>query len=292
MRAPRAGIMHPKLVLTLQGVRNTCVDDEKVYSVHDYVVQWRALRGITCQRRDAPRKKVFTPKAYAHTWVHRIKRRLGVDVKTVLMGGVPTPCVSMQGLYTLRELLRSIKKQDKRGTCPHGKKSTYYCKRCAGNGICEHMCRREVCAKCNPTGYATNRIRHAIYMGIRKGKRRKDKRTLCYLGVRDFDDVVLHLQRKMDAYNATDPPTRMTFANTHIDHVKPLRQFIVESEATGELDSRMHHYTNLQPLLIEDNLHKSNQWNDRCEQVWRENIIENPEFLDIFNPFQKIKKTR
>lgn len=282
-------MMHPKLVLGLHGVRSAILEGERVFSVHDYVVQWRAQRGIRCQHKDQPRKKVFTPKAYAHSFVHRVKRLFGGSTRLVRMGGVPTPCMALPDLCVVRDLLKGIPRDKPRG-CPHGKKSTYYCRRCDGKGICEHRRRRETCAHCEPAGYATKRIRHAIYMGIRKRHHRKDQRTLQYLGVKKFSEVIAHLQRKMDAYNASDPPTRMTFENTHIDHVKPVRQFATDFAATGVMDPRMHHYTNLQPLFIDDNLHKSDQWNETCEQTWREQIIENPAFLEIFNPFTNSKR--
>jgi hypothetical protein len=40
-------------------------------------------------------------------------------------------------------------------------------------------------------------------------------------------------------------------------------------------------YTNLQPLLITDNLEKSNKWNDEKELYWKENII-NKEYHEIY----------
>lgn len=277
--------MNPKLALVLHAVRSACLAGEKVYSVHDYVVQWRAQRGIQCQHKDAPHKKVFSPKAYAHNLVFRVKKLFGSSIRNVRIGGVCTPCMSMPDLFAVRQLLEGIQQQRTRPGCPHGKKSTYYCRRCGGNGICEHARRRETCMHCDPAGYATKRIRHAIYMGIRKRHQHKDQRTLRYLGVQKFSEVIEHLERKMDRYNSSNPTVRMTMHNTHIDHIKPVRQFTVESAATGHVDARMHHYTNLQPLLIEDNLHKSDQWDEACEQVWREQIIENRAFLEIFNPF-------
>lgn len=280
--------MNPKLVLALNGVRSACLAGENVYSVHDYVVQWRAQRGIHCRRRDATQegvaRKAFSPKAYAHNLMHRVKKLFGDSIKNVRMGGGSTPCMTMQDLFAVRQLL--LRCLQPRPGCPHGKKSRHYCRRCGGNGICEHARRRETCAQCDPAGYATKRIRHAIYMGVRKRHQQKDQRTLRYLGVHTFGEVIEHLECKMDVYNSSNPTVRMTMDNTHIDHIKPVRQFTVEAEATGELDARMHHYTNLQPLLIADNLHKSGQWDEACEQVWREQIIENPAFLAIYNPFK------
>ena len=84
----------------------------------------------------------------------------------------------------------------------------------------------------------------------------------------------------MDYYNqfmATDE--LMTFANVHIDHIKPVSKFNLDNEEEF-LDCC--NYTNLQPLLAKDNLEKSNKWNDTNELYWKENII-NKNYFEIYH---------
>ena len=56
--------------------------------------------------------------------------------------------------------------------------------------------------------------------------------------------------------------TEMTFENIHYDHIKPVSIFDLNDP--DEL-LKCCHYTNFQPLFANDNLEKSNKWNDECE---------------------------
>jgi hypothetical protein len=61
----------------------------------------------------------------------------------------------------------------------------------------------------------------------------------------------------------------MTWHNTHIDHIKPISKFNLD-DVDDFLDCC--HYSNLQPLLIKDNLEKHNTWTDENNIYWLENI--------------------
>ena len=63
----------------------------------------------------------------------------------------------------------------------------------------------------------------------------------------------------------------MTFENIHIDHIKPISKFDLTKK---EEIKRCFNYTNLQPLLIKDNLSKSNKWTENDEIYWTDNIID------------------
>ena len=52
------------------------------------------------------------------------------------------------------------------------------------------------------------------------------------------------------------PTSGMTWDNIHIDHIQPCASFDLEDPNEQR---KCFHYTNLQPLLAEDNLRKSDQ---------------------------------
>jgi hypothetical protein len=76
---------------------------------------------------------------------------------------------------------------------------------------------------------------------------------------------------------ATD--TVMTWDNIHIDHIKPVSVFNLDNEDEF-LDCC--HYTNLQPLLVKDNLKKNNKWSDTNNQYWLDNIKGNDNYIEIY----------
>ena len=83
----------------------------------------------------------------------------------------------------------------------------------------------------------------------------------------------------MDRFNLYSE-IEMTWDNIHIDHIKPVSAFDLDD--TNEFLDCCH-YTNLQPLIAEVNLNKSNKWNDISNEYWLNNII-NKEYLDIYIP--------
>jgi hypothetical protein len=74
----------------------------------------------------------------------------------------------------------------------------------------------------------------------------------------------------------------MTFDNIHIDHIKPVNKFNLEDP---EELLKCCHYTNLQPLLANDNMSKSDKWCDTDELFWNENIIYK-EYLTLYFPIK------
>ena len=62
----------------------------------------------------------------------------------------------------------------------------------------------------------------------------------------------------------------MSFDNIHLDHIKPISAFNLEDP--DEL-LKCCHYTNFQPLLMSDNLQKSNKWSEEDNKFWNDNII-------------------
>lgn len=96
------------------------------------------------------------------------------------------------------------------------------------------------------------------------------------------DDFRARMQAKMDHYNAhlsNDEAERMTWINAHFDHIKP-----ISSVPFGHMDPRVMHYTNIQPLLAQQNLNKGAKWSDKDEAFWEANIIHNTEWTQIYMP--------
>ena len=107
----------------------------------------------------------------------------------------------------------------------------------------------------------------------------KNKHSIEYLGC-DIETFINHFQKKIDYFNnniAIDEI--MTFNNIHIDHIKPISKFNLDDE---DEFLKCSHYTNMQPLLVKDNLQKSNKWNDDNEIYWNEKIINNDDYNEIY----------
>ena len=91
---------------------------------------------------------------------------------------------------------------------------------------------------------------------------KKNKPTNEYIGC---DKLALyeHILKQMTP--------EMTFENIHIDHIKPISKFKLDDEKEIQ---RCFNYTNLQPLLIKDNLIKGCKWTEDDEIHWTNNIID------------------
>ena len=162
--------------------------------------------------------------------------------------------------------------------CKHNKRKSR-CKDCGGASLCEHNRRKENCKDCNIKLYLVQLQRGQINRCFKSSILDKNKHSIEYLGC-DIETFINCFQKKMDYYNqfmATDE--LMTFANVHIDHIKPVSKFNLDNEEEF-LDCC--NYTNLQPLLAKDNLEKSNKWNDTNELYWKENII-NKNYFEIYH---------
>jgi hypothetical protein len=161
--------------------------------------------------------------------------------------------------------------------CNHNKiKST--CKDCKGGSICIHNKQKSKCKECNFKLYLINLQRVNIKRCFKISNMNKSKHSIEYLGC-DIETLINFFEKKIEYFNsfiATD--VLMTWDNIHIDHIKPVTKFNLDDE-NEFLDCC--NYTNLQPLLVTDNLEKSNKWSDEKELYWKENII-NKEYHEIY----------
>ena len=175
--------------------------------------------------------------------------------------------------------------------CKH-EKLKYRCKECGGSSLCKHekirfsckecgincihkklkkncsICNSCIhnkleynCMYCHPKRYYISLQRNRLRLIFKKNNLEKEKKPIEYLGCteQEFYDYIKSKLTKEMIHNGF-----------HLDHIKPISKFNFENE-----DERKQccHYTNIQPLLAEDNLSKSNKWTQEEEIFWRDNII-------------------
>ena len=162
--------------------------------------------------------------------------------------------------------------------CEHNKIKSF-CKECGGKSLCEHNKRKSDCKDCNYNLYLVNLQRKQMRKIFEKSNLNKTKSSIKYLGC-DIKEYINHIQNKIKYFNdfiATD--IQMNTNNIHLDHIKPVSKFNLKNE--NEF-LECCHYTNIQPLLIKDNLEKNNKWTDKNEKYWNDNIKGNKNFIEIY----------
>lgn len=167
-----------------------------------------------------------------------------------------------------------------RSICPHTRLRRL-CPPCAGSGICAHQRRRDICIECSPLGNLWARVRSATRRGLSAAVEGRRSRTHEVVGcsrehARSFIDA------KMQAWNETHAE-KMTLANVHIDHIKPLSSVRLEANGAAAL-AQVCHYTNLQPLLLLDNERKAARWSAHDDAEWARRIAGCPETTGIYWP--------
>jgi hypothetical protein len=105
---------------------------------------------------------------------------------------------------------------------------------------------------------------------------------LTYLGADSWRQVLDLLEAKRLCWNLEFPSTQMTPTNIDLDHIRPVRAFAHEGD--GARTFLCNHYTNLQPLLHEDNAWKADTWSNDDEVFWHKHILFNKEFDSIYYP--------
>lgn len=141
---------------------------------------------------------------------------------------------------------------------------------------CKHDKRYGRCKICNLQLYLINLQRLQLFRCLQNSSLNKTKSSIEYLGC-DAEYFIEYMKKKMDIWNETNE-VKMDFTNIHIDHIKPVSAFNLDDEDEF-LDCC--NYTNMQPLLVNDNLSKLNKWTDDDDIYWCNNII-NKEYLNIY----------
>jgi hypothetical protein len=155
------------------------------------------------------------------------------------------------------------------GRCKDHNRIKSRCVDCNGTSICEHRVMKRACKICSPLICLMSNQRHSIRRLFDNSELIKENNSIDYLGC-NSEYFINYIKSKMTL--------EMTFQNIHIDHIKPISAF--------DLDDDMQflqcaHYTNLQPLLVKDNLSKGDKWSEKDEKFWKENIC-GKEYLPIY----------
>lgn len=138
------------------------------------------------------------------------------------------------------------------------------------------------CPVCHHKEYLRNRIKKAVSGALKRLGMRKTKPVLCYLGASSWTPVLDHLEGKRAHWNALHPHRPMTTTNCALDHIRPVREF--QKEGAGAKMLLCNHFTNLQPLLLEDNTWKGDSWSVLDEEHWHKHIVLKPSHRKIYYP--------
>ena len=143
---------------------------------------------------------------------------------------------------------------------------------------CEHNKEHGHCKICNKYLYLINLQRSHIYYCLKNSNIKKTNPSISYLDC-SAEYFVEYFEKKMNNWNEYHE-VKMNWDNIHIDHIKPVNAFDIDDE---EEFLKCCHYSNMQPLLAEDNLTKKCKWTDEDDVFWTKNIIYK-EYLDAYIP--------
>ena len=138
------------------------------------------------------------------------------------------------------------------------------------------------CPVCQPAEYMQRRVVKAVSSALKRMGLQKTQPILTYLGADSWVQVLQLLDAKRDSWNLLYPDTPMTPTNTALDHIRPVHAF--SKEGHGAQTLLCNHYTNLKPLLHEDNAWKGDNWSAEDERVWHERIILKTDYDKVYYP--------
>lgn len=142
--------------------------------------------------------------------------------------------------------------------------------------------RVHTCPVCNSEQYIRRRVSNVVLCALKRMNIKKTMPVLTYLGAESWDQIYDFLAMKREKWNKEHPKVVMTLTNTALDHIKPVSKF--KKEGSGPQTMLCNHYTNLQPLLHEDNNWKGEFWTKEDEEYWQHNIILEPANYAIYYP--------
>lgn len=161
-------------------------------------------------------------------------------------------------------------------TCAHGRLRRL-CRGCGGASFCTHDKRKYICRVCSPTGNLWARVRSATRRVFRLCAKEKKTKTCAVVGCSQLQ-LQEHITQKMSAWNA-NYVEQMRPDNIHIDHIKPLASMTAHNTV-----DELAHFTNLQPLLVQDNARKKHRWSAQDERHWQLHISGNTAVCEVYWP--------
>ena len=137
------------------------------------------------------------------------------------------------------------------------------------------------CPLCDEAQYMRRRVLKSVNCSLKRLGLQKTQPVLDYLGAETWEQVLELLAAKRSSWNLAHPQQKMTPTNTALDHIRPVRMFANASNGARVL--LCNHYTNLQPLLHEDNAWKADCWSTADDDFWHKHIIMN-NYKKIYYP--------
>lgn len=152
--------------------------------------------------------------------------------------------------------------------------------------VCVHgLSSRRPCPVCHAHAYLSKRICNSVSSGMARlggTPRRRADDVLAAMQCASWACACEHIARKMRRWNRehrAHPERRMLLTNISIDHIRPVSAFKRDRSVPAAL---CHHYTNLQPLLMQDDAWKADAWSARDEAVWLDRIALAPDFDQVY----------
>jgi hypothetical protein len=150
---------------------------------------------------------------------------------------------------------------------------------------------KHACPLCHSRAYVIKRVTRVIRSSLKKLKMRKEKPFLHYLGARDWTQVCEHIEKKMQVWNTLHPHVQMSLTNMQLDHIRPVHAFKTDRLRGIQTTpvAFMNHFTNLQPMLMQDNSWKGSVWAQEDQVVWIDKIILNDTYCSIYYPKDRVQ---
>lgn len=169
----------------------------------------------------------------------------------------------------------------------------------AGSNLCDPAAAcahglglRRPCPVCHAHAYLSKRICNTVSNGMARlgaKKKRRANDVLAAMECPSWAHACEHIARKMRRWNRehrAHPERRMLLTNISIDHIRPVSAFKRDRGVPAAL---CHHYTNLQPLLMQDDSWKADAWSARDEAAWLDRIVLAPEFDAVYFSDQRVQ---